>query len=523
MSTGPVNQRLLSLSAPTRRWILVLAVVTALRTGALVASGVLLGTTAAAVITDHTGLADHRTALVWLTVLVIVQAVLAWAEQRNSHRAAVRATEDLRLRALDVLAHRDPRTVDRAHWRTLLTEGVDGLGPYLTGYLPALVSTALATPAVLLVVWFLDAGSALIAVITLPLIPVFMWLVGTLTAGRTEKRLATLGVLSDQLLDLVRGLPTLRALGRLDTPVAEVRRLSDRHRRSTMDVLRIAFLSSMVLEFLATLSIALVAVGIGLRLVDGSMTLAAGLTVLIIIPEVYTPVRQVGARFHDARDGIVAVDRILALLTEEDAAQDATQDTTQAVTQDADAVAEAPSGPGLTVAFHHLSATGRDGARPRDVTGTAQPGQITALTGPNGAGKSTALLALLGIATDGVSGSATVTDVTTGTVLTGPDLWNRTSYLPQHPVLDATAVGDTSGLSLGQRQRVAVAAELDRGRTTGRDLLLLDEPTAHLDTANARTMLDTLARRAADGATVIIASHDPLVTAAADHRIEVSS
>ena len=518
MSTGLVDPRLLSLSVPTRRWTVLLAVVTALRTGTLVASGVLLGTTAAAVLTDHTGLAGHRAALVALCVLVPVQAGLAWAEKRFSHRAAVQATEDLRLRALDALAHRDPRTVDRATWRTLLTDGVEGLGPYLTGYLPALVSTALATPAVLLVVWFLDAGSALIAVVTLPLIPVFMWLVGTLTAGRTEKKLATLGVLSDQLLDLVAGLPTLRALGRLRAPVAEVQRLSDRHRRSTVQVLQIAFLSSMVLEFLATLSIALVAVGIGFRLLDGSMTLAAGLTVLIIIPEVYTPVRQVGARFHDARDGMVAVDRILTLLDSGDApVAPATSTVTSTATGD-------PAWPGLTVTFRHLHATGRDGDRPRDVTGTARPGELTVLTGPNGAGKSTTLLALLGIATEGVGGTATVID--SGTTLTGPDLWERASYLPQRPVLDtvdATSVGDTSGLSLGQRQRRAVAAELDRGRTTGRDLLLLDEPTAHLDTANAQLMLDALTRRAAEGATVLVASHDPLVTAAADQLIEVRS
>lgn len=532
MSTGPVDPRLLRLSTPTRRWTAVLAAVTALRTVALVASGVLLGHVGAAVVTDHTGVPDHRTALIWLGILVPVQAGLAWAEKRYSHRAAARATEDLRVRALDALAHRDPRSVDRAAWRTLLTEGVDGLGPYLTGYLPALLSTALATPAILVVVWFLDVGSAVIAIVTLPLIPVFMWLVGTLTAGRTERKLATLGVLSDQLLDLVTGLPTLRALGRLHAPVTEVRRLSDRHRRSTMEVLRIAFLSSMVLEFLATLSIALVAVGIGFRLLDGSMTLAAGLTVLIIIPEVYNPVRQVGARFHDARDGIVAVDRILTLLggTQEDAGAAGHTGHTGASGASGPAVAPVPAANGLTVTFDHLSATGRDGPRPRDVTGTAAPGQLTVLTGPNGAGKSTALLALLGIATDGVSGTAVVTDSTVdgdpATVLTGPALWERTSYLPQRPVLDAvdaTAVGDTSGLSLGQRQRVAVSAELDRGRATGRDLVLLDEPTAHLDTDSARAMLDTLAQRAADGATVLVSTHDPVVTAAADHRIEVRS
>jgi ATP-binding cassette subfamily C protein CydD len=269
-----------------------------------------------------------------------------------------------------------------------------------------------------------------------------------------------------------------------------------------------------VLEFLATLSIALVAVGIGFRLLDGSMTLAAGLTVLIIIPEVYTPVRQVGARFHDARDGMVAVDRILTLLDGGDGGEAPDRSPT---TVD-------PARPGLTVTFRHLHATGRDGDRPRDITGTARPGQLTVLTGPNGAGKSTALLALLGIATEGVDGTATVTD--SGTALTGPDLWERTSYLPQRPVLDtvdATSVGDTSGLSLGQRQRHALTAELDRGRATGRGLLLLDEPTAHLDTANAQLMLEALTRRAAEGATVLVASHDPLVTAAADHRIEVRS
>lgn len=535
MSRGPVDPRLLQLSGPTRRWTAVLAVVTALRTVALVISGIIVGRTSASVITDGTGLADHWAALGVLALLVVARTALAWVEQRYSHRAAAQATEDLRVRALTVLAHCDPRTVDRAEWRTLLAEGTEGLGPYLTGYLPALMSTALATPAVLLVVWFLDAGSAIVAVVTLPLIPVFMWLVGTLTAGRTEKKLMTLGVLSDQLLDLVTGLPTLRALGRLSAPVAEVRRLSDRHRRSTVEVLCIAFLSSMVLEFLATLSIALVAVGIGFRLLDGSMTLAAGLTVLIIIPEVYNPVRQVGTRFHDARDGIVAVDRILTLLTaRSDGDTTAHPGTTgeaggrvseERDAQDGQGAHDAQDGQGLTVTFDHLSATGRDGPRPRDVTGTARPGQLTVLTGPNGAGKTTALLALLGIATDGVTGTARVTaGPGTGPRLTGTELWDRTSYLPQRPVLDtadATAVGDTSGLSLGQRQRAAVHAELDRSRTTGRDLLFLDEPTAHLDTPNARTMVEALRRRAAEGATVLIASHDPLVTAAADHHIEV--
>jgi len=482
--------------------------VTALRTVATVSTGVIVGHVIASVITGNPGLANHVGALTALTVLVPIQVALAWAEKRWGHRAAAQATEDLRARALEVVAHQDPRTVDRALWRTLLTEGIDGLGPYLTGYLPALVSTALATPAVLAVVWWLDAGSAVIALVTLPLIPLFMWLVGTLTAGRTEQKLATLGVLSDQLLDLTVGLPTLRALGRLSAPITEVRRLSERHRESTMQVLRVAFLSSMVLEFLATLSIALVAVEIGFRLLGGSMTLAAGVTVLLIIPEVYNPVRQVGARFHDARDGFIAVDRILAVL---DNAPDAVSNVTSSATG-------SPSSTGLTVTFQSFGASGRDGDRPRDVTGTAVPGHVTVLTGANGTGKTTALLALLGIITDGIRGTANVHD--NRGVLTGSALWQRTSYLPQRPVLDAadaTAIGDTSALSLGQRQRRAVAAELEHGR----ELLILDEPTAHLDAEHATTMTRQLAERAAAGATVVVATHDPLVIALADHRIEV--
>jgi ATP-binding cassette subfamily C protein CydD len=515
---GPVDPRLLRLSPDARRWILLLAGVTAARTGCLVAAGVLTGTVAARVITGATAdtggtghvLADEAGPLIALGVLVVLRAVLAWAEKRYGRRAAGQATRDLRDRALRALAVTDPRQVDRPRWRTLLTEGVDGLGPYLTGYLPALVSTVIATPAVLVTVWWLDAGSALIAVVTLPLIPLFMWLVGTLTAGLTERKLEALGTLADQLLDLITGLPTLRALGRLRSPADEIRRLSDRHRSSTLAVLRIAFLSSFVLEFLATLSIALVAVGIGFRLLDGSMTLAAGLCVLIIVPEVYNPVRQVGARFHDARDGFVAVGEILTLLNPGTTAPDA------AATPTVRPVHPLPAD-GVRVVFDRLSVDGRDGARPRDVTGTADPGALTVLTGANGSGKSTALLALLGIVTDGVHGTAVCLD--RSGVLTGRELWDRTSYLPQRPVLDAASVGDTSGLSLGQRQRVAVADELE----SGRELVVLDEPTAHLDAANARLMVDRLCRCARAGATVVAASHDPLLTAAADRVIAVGT
>ncbi|WP_179129705.1 ABC transporter ATP-binding protein/permease [Corynebacterium pacaense] len=496
---GPVDPRLLALSAPVRRWILLIALLTAAKTVTTVVIGVLIGTMTAGVIENPQDPPRHLLALLLATAL---RGALAWAETRYADRAAARVIIDLRRRTLRTLAHSDPRTVDQAAWRTRLSEGLDGLGPYLTGYLPALAATVIATPFMLGVVWFLDPGSMLIAVVTLPLIPVFMWLVGTLTAGRTEQRLRDLSAMSDQLLDLIAGLPTLRIFHRQRDMVAEVQRLSGRYASSTLGVLRIAFLSSFVLEFLATLSVALVAVGIGFRLLAGDLTLAVGLTVLIIIPEVYNPIRAVGARFHDAQDGLAATDEILSLLA--------------APSPPADSPGSAPVGGALTVVAEHVSVDGRDGPHPRDLSFTARPGRVTVLWGPNGSGKSTALLTVLGIATDGVHGRVEVHGE--DGVLRGSSLWERCAFLPQRPVLDAATVGDTAALSLGQRQGVALASELQRSA----DLLLLDEPTAHLDADSARTMLSRLRAEADRGATVLLVSHDPLVREFADAVVEVA-
>ncbi len=515
---GPVDPRLPRLSASARRWILLAAALAALDAAAIIAGGVLVGRVAARAIEHGLPLGAATPALAALAAVAVVRGALAWAKARWGRRAAAGAVEELRARALHRLAHADPRGVDRAAWRTLLSEGLEGLGPYLSGYLPALAATLVATPAALVAVWWADAPSALIAVVTLPLIPLFMWLIGTLTAGRTARRLADLGLLGDQMLDLVAGLPTLTALGRADVPVAEIRRLSRAHADSTMGVLRIAFLSSLALEFLAMLSVALVAVGIGFRLVDGSMTLEAGLVALIIVPEVYAPVRAVGARFHDAQDGLAALAAVADLPRDDAPPRSPSAAASGEDRGPASAADAAAPEAGLRLVFDGLTARGRDGARPRDLTGAAEPGRLTALAGPNGAGKSTALLAALGIAVDGVTGVAAV--LAPESPLTGEALWARTAYVPQRPVPDRAAVGGGAPrASLGERQRAAVAEALSGGR----DLLLLDEPTAHLDAARAGEMLDALAARAAAGATVVVATHDPLVLARADAMVEVTA
>lgn len=546
--------QLLRVSAPARRWVLLSAALSVAGVGLSIAAGLLLGHLVAGVLGGEASLGQvtpvageaqpggigqfaqrlDPVLLAWLVAVAVLRALVAWAQSRLGDSAADTVLAELRRRGLAALTHRDPRTVDVAQFRSLLTSGLDAFRPYLTGFLPAAVATFLSTPIALAAIWFQDRSSALIAAVTIPLIPFFMWLVGLLTAGRTERKLADMALLSDQLLDLAAGLPTLTAHGQQLAPTSEVERLARSHQRSTMGVLRIAFLSGMVLEFLATLSVALVAVNIGFRLLGGEMSLAAGLAVLIIVPEVYAPIREVGSRFHDAQDGAAAASAVLGTL--DGASVPADEGARPAQTPPA----AAPQG--LRVVFENYSAPGRDGARPAGLSGQAEPGQITVLRGDNGAGKSTALLAALGLT--GGTGSVRVEEVAAAPAATavpqdaheenssgedrsgsrnvepavwaGQTLWQRTAYLPQRPVLDEAAIGDTSQLSLGQRQRRAFAEQVP-----GKQLLILDEPTAHLDSANADLMIGKLRTAAEGGATVLVASHDPLLIAAADRVIDV--
>lgn len=546
--------QLLRVSAPARRWVLLSAALSVAGVGLSIAAGLLLGHLVAGVLGGEAPLGQvtpvageaqpggigqfaqrlDPVLLAWLVAVAVLRALVAWAQSRLGDSAADTVLAELRRRGLAALTHRDPRTVDVAQFRSLLTSGLDAFRPYLTGFLPAAVATFLSTPIALAAIWFQDRSSALIAAVTIPLIPFFMWLVGLLTAGRTERKLADMALLSDQLLDLAAGLPTLTAHGQQLAPTSEVERLARSHQRSTMGVLRIAFLSGMVLEFLATLSVALVAVNIGFRLLGGEMSLAAGLAVLIIVPEVYAPIREVGSRFHDAQDGAAAASAVLGTL--DGASVPADEGARPAQTPPA----AAPQG--LRVVFENYSAPGRDGARPAGLSGQAEPGQITVLRGDNGAGKSTALLAALGLT--GGTGSVRVEEVAAAPAATavpqdaheenssgedrsgsrnvepavwaGQTLWQRTAYLPQRPVLDEAAIGDTSQLSLGQRQRRAFAEQVP-----GKQLLILDEPTAHLDSANADLMIGKLRTAAEGGATVLVASHDPLLIAAADRVIDV--
>ncbi|QYB02282.1 thiol reductant ABC exporter subunit CydD [Rhodococcus sp. USK10] len=543
-SRRPVDPRLWRYSAAARGYLVLTVGLSIVNVAMVIVSAIVIGRVLGGVIVDDaTDLGRWSTELTVLAAAVGIRVLGTWIQSRFAHRSASRVVAELKGEVLGVATRMRPRALDprRDEIATVLTRGIDGLVPYLTGYLPALVLAGTLTPATLVVIAFQDLTSAAIIFVTLPLIPVFMILIGLLTRGKAAKTLTAMTVLSSQLLDLLAGLPTLRALGREQGPATRVRELGDAHRRTTMSALRVAFLSSMVLELLATLCVALVAVSIGLRLVYGGMGLEAGIVALILAPEVYLPLRMVGTQFHAAEDGMAAASRAFAAI-----------DADEPVDSNGDVAVDAT---GARLEFDDVDIASRHGLAPHGLSGTVEPGAVTVLTGPNGAGKSTAVHALLGLVEpDG--GQVRVGGVPVNS-LDRSAWWAQVAWLPQHPVLVPGTLGENlrllgdvvgleqacaatgfdevltelpdgwntrvgsggTGLSLGQRQRLA----LTRVLATRRPVLVLDEPTAHLDDVSERTVLDSLRDLAAAGRTVVVVGHRPTVLAAADRVIEVSA
>lgn len=490
-------------------------------TAATIGAAVVLADIVAGVITEPA----TRDVRHWVGPLAVllglwgIRTFAHWLQGRLASTGATRVIADLAGQVLRAVTALPPRrlAVERDTATALVTRGLDGLRPFLTAYLPAVFLAGILTPAAVLVIAAVDWRSALIVLVALPLVPVFMVLIGLLTKDRSEAALAAMTTLQSRLLDLVAGIPTLRALGRLDGSVARITELAAAHRRSTMSTLRIAFLSALVLELLATLGVALVAVGIGLRLVFGEMTLTAGLTALLLAPEVFWPLRRVGVEFHAAQDGKTAADAAFRLL--------------DALPQRSAGTKTVPAA-GATI---HLEALDAD----------VEPGRVTVLTGPNGAGKSTLLHTILGLHPGQVSvGGIDVGD------LDQRAWWDQIAWLPHRPVLvpgsvrdnleifgplpdlegtcraagfdevlatlpeglDTVLGRDGSGLSLGQRQRLGLARAL--GSTA--PVLLLDEPTSHLDAAMEARVLEAIVARARAGATVLVVGHRDPVRAIGD-------
>jgi ATP-binding cassette subfamily C protein CydD len=511
--------------------------------GCAIGSAILLAHIASRVITEPAArdLSQWAPMLSILLTVWAVRAVAHWLQARLGQHGASAVIADLSSQVLAAVTARQPRQLaaQRDAAAVVVTRGLDALRPYFTAYLPALLLAAILTPMSAGVLGLYDLKSAVIVLITLPLIPIFMVLIGLATADRSAAALTAMATLQARLLDLIAGIPTLRALGRATGPERRIAELADAHRRSAMATLRIAFLSALVLELLATLGVAMVAVAIGLRLVFGEISLTTGLTVLLLAPDVYWPLRRIGVEFHAAQDGRAAADKAFALIEDTPAADPGTRTV---------------SAREAVIVLDELSVAGRDGLCPRDLSGVIQPGQITVLTGANGAGKSTTLQVIAGI-TAATSGRVTVAAVEIAD-LEPSAWWQQVSWLPQRPVLIPGTVAENLalfgaladleracaaagfgqvltelpdrmetvigsggvGLSLGQRQRLGLARALG----SSAPVLLLDEPTAHLDAATEAGVLRAIVERARAGATVVLVGHREHVVGIGDQVIEVA-
>ncbi|MCP2341071.1 thiol reductant ABC exporter subunit CydD [Actinomadura rupiterrae] len=491
--------------------------------------------------------------LLLLAGVLVARAVVVRVRQAASHRAAARLKETLRG---EVLAHTQRLGPGRLASRrtgevvTALGRGADALDPYLTGYLPTLFAAALLPLCVLLRIAFADAASGLTVALTLPLVPLFGVLIGLHTRAAARRQWGLLARLGGHFLDVLTGLPTLRVFGRARAQAEFVAEAADAHRAVTVRVLRTAFLSALVLELVASFSVALVAVPIGIRLLDGSMDLRTGMLVLLLAPEAYLPLRAAGSRFHEAVEGIAVARRLFTLLDEPEPAPVEAP------------VVPLPSGaPALRLSDVVVRYPGRAVSALAGLDLSVEPGERVALIGPSGAGKSTILAVLLGLVAPS-GGTVRIGD----TDLAALDLahWRgRLAWLPQRPHLFDGSVADNIRLGLpdatdeqvrdaasqagadafvtalpdgydarlgdrgadlsgGQRQRLALARVFLRCATTDVGLLLLDEPGAHLDHDTETTMLDAL-RALMPGRTVLVVTHRPSTLAHVDRTVRIES
>ena len=547
---GPVDPRLLRYARAARGYLVVTVALGLAGTALILAQAGLLAHALATAARGEVAGALAGT-LIALLIVVLMRAAVSYGGEVTALRAAATVKSQLRS-ALTARALRlgpgwlgSQRAGEIA---TLSTRGLDGLDSYFARYLPQLVLGVLVPIAVLARVAAADWISAVVIAVTLPLIPVFAVLVGWHTKAQTRRQWRLLAILGGHFLDVVEGLPTLKVFGRARAQEAVIAKVTDDYRRTTMATLRVAFLSALVLELAAAVATALVAVEVGLRLLYGHLGYETALLVLLLTPEAFLPLRAVGAQFHASMEGAAAAGRAFEILdtpVPDGPTGRAAPPTVTAAAPTVTAAAPTVTADlrvaeirlsGITVIYPDRPRPALDG-----VSLTIAPGERIVLTGPSGAGKSTLLALLLRFVTP-----AAGTIEAGGADLAATDLeqWRRQiAWVPQQPYLFSGSAADNialgqpgasrgaigraarlagaaefidslpSGydtplgerglrLSAGQRQRIALARAFLRDAP----LLLLDEPTAHLDPAGARLVASALDTELADR-TVILISH----------------
>ncbi len=515
----------------------------------IIAQAGLLAYAISAAFLDGADLGDLRGTLGALAAVIAARVLLVWVQESAAHRASADVKSQLRSRLVAHASALGPGWLTgqrTGELTTLATRGVDALDGYFAKYLPQLVLAVIVPVAVLARIVTEDWVATVTILLTLPLIPVFMVLVGKATLARTARQWDTLTRLGHHFLDVVAGLPTLKVFGRAKAQVHNIRAVTDDYRRASMATLRVAFLSALVLELLATLSVALVAVGIGLRLAEGRMDLQTGLLILILAPEAYLPLRMVGVHFHASAEGMTAAQRVFDVIETPLPERGSLPAPTPAAVQVRDVAVRYP---------------GRDRPAVSGVSFTVRRGEVVALAGPSGAGKSSIVAVLMGFV-PASDGSVSLVDEHGDRMALDaldPDSWrSHVGWSPQRPHLFAASLADNlrlaradadeaalhaalheagagdllplladglqtrlgdggTGLSAGQRRRVALARALLRDAP----VLLLDEPTADLDAVTEQRVLAGLRRRADAGAAVLVVAHRPELLGWADRVVEV--
>ncbi|MDP9805671.1 ATP-binding cassette subfamily C protein CydD [Trueperella bonasi] len=537
----PFDPRLMRYARATRAYIGFLVLLGLLDATLIAAQIILIAKAASPIFYGVATPTEVLPTIGWVAIVFAARFAVAYVRESVGHRSAVTVITDLRNKVLHRAAELGDRWLsgNTTNTVTLATRGLDDLEDYFVNFLPQLFLTVTAAPALTVLLATYDWISALFVVFCVPLIPIFMVLIGKMTAKYSNERLAAMQQLSSQLLDLLAGLATLKGLGREHGPEKRVEGLGKRFAQKTMQTLYVAFLSGAALEFLATLSTALVAVNIGLRMVGGTIPLEIGLIVIMLTPEIFKPLREVGTQFHASADGVAAAEKAFEIL--------------QTPVHEHAGSQPVPNLDEAQICFENVSvyAPGRSTVAPANLTTTIEPGEITVLRGPSGSGKTTTVHVLLGLLAPD-EGEVRVGNVRLSSI-DRDAWWEHISWVPQRPAIlpgtvaenvgasgeqarraaELTGFDDVvnhlphgwdtrighggTGLSVGQRQRLA----LTRALISSRKIIVLDEPSAHLDAMSEEYVANVVRTLKANGHTVVVIAHRQAISRLADHVVDI--
>jgi ATP-binding cassette subfamily C protein CydCD len=528
----PFDPRLLRYSRSSRGFLFLSVL--------LAAAGAILSITQAYLLTsliirlfqENKEIENLRPTINTLIAVFILKGALGYISNYAAAKFSTKIKSELREGLINKVigGHRDAlHKLGPAELSLLISRGINNLDGYFSKFLPQLFIAAIVPLTVGIAITREDWKSGLIVIFTIPLFPLFGILIGRFTQQATQKKMQTLGLLSGYFLDLLSGLPTLKVYNRSTLQTKKLGEIGDQYKKETMKVLKVSFLSSLALELVATLSVALLAVSIGIRLVNGSMHLREGLIVLILAPEVYWPIRQVSALFHAAQDGVAVSNQIFEILESKDTNGTIVIPDIKAVTWSE-----------LTVEYPNRSTI-------KIPAGQLHAGKIHALVGPSGSGKSTLISILLGFTH--VTGGEIIISTSHGDVnfadIEKSHWRSLLSWMPQDPHFASTTIKEIAteeslndvalnvqdlpqgidthigalqdAVSVGQKRKLALARALSKPSA----LLILDEPTASVDDMSEEAITSSLEREAKSGRIILVASHRPTTIASADNTIQV--